>query len=594
MMTISTDKTEGIKTVMTDPTPNNGEKSSTPSGALIQAKGLTIRTSAGANLLSDISFHIEPGELVALTGLSYTGKSALLQSLAGLMQPAVGEILIDGVDLYAHLNAFRSSIGFVPAEFALPENLTVAEILQDGVRLRLPRRTSSHEYKHRVQTLLETFGLAHVMDCRAELLSRIERRRLSIAVELICYPRLLLVDESDEQLTPFEEIQITILLRELSRQGLTVIQVDQRSRSAGLSDKVIFLAPGGSLAWFGPPEEAFIYLRSLVSRGVAKDLFGLREALEILANPQLQEGIEWAKRFKAHEGYQKHVDDPLHNRYPDLLLQTRPLLRLRLRNSSQEKLPPAVIPRASIAQKLLLLIRRKSRLLWREKTFLPMLAIPLLVALVDFILSPALADLDRAPITLGLLIFLLLLTAALLVQNEIFKERVVYQRENRTVSLSFPYILSKVWMVGIFAIYQGLLWAIIHFAATRAAGGLQVIRPYGITFFLVAFIGGIIGLLASAFSRTAMRITIWVLLLTIPQLILSGSVIPVSNLRFPFNFLAGINPSRYAWEALLIMSGYGRGFNVSPLSHWWMLTAMSLGLIVLLAAVQRGARSIRT
>ena len=453
---------------MADPTQNDGEKAPGTTAVLLQAKGLTIRTRAGVSLLSDISFHIEPGELVALTGLSRSGKSTLLQSLAGLMEPASGEILIDGINLYANLKAFRSTIGFVPAEFALQQNLTVAEILQDAARLRLPRSASSHDRKQRVLTLLEAVGLTQVTDRRVGLLSEVEKRRLSIAVELIGYPKLLLVDESAEPLTPFEEVQITILMRELSRQGLTIIQVNARSRSAGVADKIIFLAPGGQLAWFGPTDEAFAYLKSFIPRGVVKDLFGLQEALEILVNPQLRDGVEWAKRFKEHDAYEKYVDDPLHNRYPDLLLQTRPLLRIRLRNSSKEKLPPAIIPRASAVQKLILLIRRNFRLLWRDKTAFLMLAIPPLVALVHFVLSsntqlnPVVGDPSRPPIVLGLFVFLVILTAALLVQNEIFKERAVYQREHRTSSLLFPYILSKVWLVGILAIYQGLVWTIIH------------------------------------------------------------------------------------------------------------------------------------
>jgi len=548
---------------MTDPAQNDGEKAPGTTAVLLQAKGLTIRTRAGVGLLSDISFHIEPGELVALTGLSRSGKSTLLQSLAGLMAPASGEILIDGIDLYANLKAFRSTIGFVPAEFALQQNLTVAEILQDAARLRLPRRVSSHDRKQRVLTLLEAIDLTHVTDRRVGLLSEVEKRRLSIAVELMGYPKLLLLDESAEPLSPFEEVQITILMRELSRQGLTIIQVNARSRSAGVSDKIIFLAPGGLLAWFGPSDEALVYLRSLIPRRMVKDLFGLQEALEILVNPQLRDGIEWAKRFKAHAAYEKYVDDPLNNRYPDLLLQTRPLLRIRLRNSSKEKLPPAIIPRASAAQKLILLIRRNFRLLWRDKTGFLMLAIPPLVALIHFFLSsntqlnPVVGDPGRPPIVLGLLVFLVILTAALLVQNEIFKERAVYQREHRTSSLLFPYILSKVWLVGILAIYQGLVWTIIHSfgeIGIEPAGGLQALLPSGITLFLVAFVGGILGLVVSALSRTTMTTTGWVLLLTVPQLL------------FIFN----------------------------PLSHWSKLAIMSLFLIVLLVGIQHGAGSVRT
>ncbi len=558
MTATSTNVTEGNKTFKTNPAQNDSQNVPATKGMLLQAKELTIRTRAGVNLLSDISFHIEPGELVAVTGLSRSGKSILLQSLAGLIKPASGEILIDGVNLYANLKAFRPSIGFVPATFALPQNLTAAEILQEAARLRLPRRTSAHDRKQRVLTSLETVGLTHVTDRQVGLLSRVEKRRLGIAVELISYPGILLLDESAEQLTPFEEIQITILLRELSRQGLTIIQVDQRSRSAGLSDKVIFLAPGGVLAWFGPPDEAFIYLRSLLPRGVVKDLFGLKEALEILANPQVQEGIEWAKRFKVDLAYEKYVDDPFHNRYPDLLLQTRPLLRLRLRNNSKEKLPPPIIPRASGVQKLLLLIRRNSRLLWRDKTAFLMLAIPPLIALVSFVLSfTTMLDPNRPPIVFGLLVFLVLLTAALLVQNEIFKERAVYQREHRTSSLLFPYILSKIWLVGILAIYQGLVWTIAFFLAEKGigmVGDLQALLSYGITLFLVAFIGGILGLMVSSLSKTAMASTGWILLLTVPQLL----------------------------------------FNVDPLGHWLKLAIISLCLIVILLGIQHRAGNART
>lgn len=595
MKIASTDLTEGKKAIMTEPAQNDGQEVPATKGVLLQAKGLTIEAQRGVSLLSDISFHIEPGEMVALTGLSRSGKSTLLQSLAGLLKPANGEILLDGIDLYTNLKSFRSAIAFVPAQFALQPNLRVAEILEEAARLRLPRRASHQERERKVSTLLKTAGLTQMRDSRVGQLSPFERRKLSIAVELMGSPGILLLDKPVEQLTPFEEVQITILLRELSRQGLTVIQVDERSRSAGLSDKIIFLGPGGLLAWFGPPDEAFTYLRSLLPRGVVKDLFGLKEALEILGNPQVQQGIEWAKRFKANDAYQKYVDDPLHDRYPDLMLQTHPLIRIRLRNSSQEKTPPASTPRASSIQKFILLIRRNFRLLWRDRTVVSMLVIPPLVALVDFLLSSgATLSPDRAPAIFGLLVFIVLLTSALLVQNEIFKERAVYQRENRTSSVLFSYILSKVWLVGILAIYQGLVWTIIHFAATGMAVAPQALVLYAITIFLVALIGGILGLIVSSFSRTAMPTTSWLLLLTVPQLVLSGAITPLASSGLVFNLLSPLNPSRYALEALLVISGYGQGLNIGLLANWLILAIMSLGLIVLLMGIQQRAGNART
>jgi ABC transport system ATP-binding/permease protein len=396
-----------------------------------------------------------------------------------------------------------------------------------------------------------------VTDRRIASLSEVEKRKLSIAVELIGYPKLLLLDESAEPLTPFDEVQITILMRELSRQGITIILVNPRSRSAGLSDKIIFLAPGGYLAWFGPSDEAFAYLKGFLPRGVVKDLFGLQEAIEMLVNPQAQDGVEWAKRFKASAPYEKYVDDPLNNRYPDLLLQTRPLLRIRLRNSSKEKLAPPIIPRASALQKLALLISRDSRLLWRDKTALFMLAIPPLVALIHLALSST-AQLSSGapPIVFNLRVFLVLLVAALLVQNEIVKERAVYQREQSS-ALFLPYILSKLWMVTILAIYQGLVWTAVHsFAEVSSglAGGFQALLPSGVTFFLIAFIGGVFGLIASALSRRATTVTGWVLLLTIPQLL----------------------------------------FLINPLSDWPKLAIMSLVLIGILVGIQYRATNVRT
>jgi ABC-type multidrug transport system ATPase subunit len=586
---VSTNTIEGNKTVMTDSDQVDGQNVAAPSGVLFQVKELTIGTQDGKNLLSDISFHIEPGELIALTGVGRPGKSTLLQSLAGLRKPVSGEILMDGVDLYANLKAFRSAIGFVPAEFALPASLTVTEIMEDAARLRLPRRTSSHDRKQRIAGLLQTMGLTQVANHRSGRLNPAEKRLLSMAVELIGSPGLLLLDQSAEPLTPFEEVQITILLRQLSRQGLTIIQVDQRARSAGLSDKVIILGPGGVLAWFGPANEAFTHFQSFVPRGVAKDLFALKEAIELLANPQQDHGTEWAKRFKAHGAYQKYVDDPLNNRYPDLLLQTRPLLRLRLRNNSQEKLPPAIIPRANAVQKLILLIRRNARLLWRDKTLLSMFFIPPLIAPLDFLFSSiARAEPARAPILFGVLVFLVLLTSASLFQNEISKEKIVYRYENRTKTLLLPYILSKVWLVGFLAIYQALVWTLLHFLATGMAAGPQTLVPYGIALFLVAFTGGMIGLIVSALSKKGTA-TNWLLLLTVPQLILSGAILPLENLSLPLNVLAGINPSRYGLDALLISSGYREGISVIPLSHWFAFLIVSLGLVVVLVGILQRA-----
>ena len=94
----------------------------------------------------------------------------------------------------------------------------------DASRLRLPRSTSAKDRQLKVQSLLETAGLTQAADTRVSSMGKLDKRRLSIAVELMGDPGLLLVDTAADGLTPFEELQITTLLRELSRHGLTIIQ----------------------------------------------------------------------------------------------------------------------------------------------------------------------------------------------------------------------------------------------------------------------------------------------------------------------------------------------------------------------------------
>ena len=185
-----------------------------------------------------------------------------------------------------------------------------------------------------------------------------------------------------------------------------------------------------------------------------------------------------------------------------------------------------------------------------------MLAIPALVALVYFFLSSTIQlDAGRPPLSAGLLAFLVMLTSAFLVQNEISKEGLVYQREHRTNSLLVPYVLSKVWLVAIWAIYQGVVWTIAYSLREMGlalAAGVQALLPTAITLTLVSFVGGILGLIVSASSRTSMT-TGWVLLLIIPLLL----------------------------------------FLFDPFSHWSKLAISSLLLIALLMGIQQRAARVR-
>jgi hypothetical protein len=179
-----------------------------------------------------------------------------------------------------------------------------------------------------------------------------------------------------------------------------------------------------------------------------------------------------------------------------------------------------------------------------------MLVIPLVIAIIYFVLSSVPGTATRLPLVFDLFVFLVVLTSALLVRNEILKEKAVYRREQRTSSMLFPYLLSKVWLVAVLAVYQALVWTIINsFTELGSPGGLQALLSPAITLFLLAFVGGLLGLIVSALSKTEMTNTGWILLLIVPQLL----------------FLA------------------------NPLSNWLILLVLGLFLIVLLVAIQNRA-----
>ena len=212
-----------------------------------------------------------------------------------------------------------------------------------------------------------------------------------------------------------------------------------------------------------------------------------------------------------------------------------------------------MVSRANGFQKFILLLRRNFRLLWRDKTVFAMLAIPPLVALVHFVLSSIQGVSTQLPLVFDLFVFLVLLTSALLVQNEIFKERAVYRREQRASSMLIPYVFSKIWLVAILAIYQGLVWTIINsFRVLGSPGVIQALLSPTITLFLIAFIGGVLGLIVSALSKTATTTTGWIFLLTVPQLL----------------------------------------FIVNPLSNWSILIVLGLFLSALLMVIQYRAGSV--
>ncbi len=531
-------------------------------GLLLQVRDLQIQTAGGINRVSDLSLQIQPRELIVMTGSGRLNKSFFLETLAGIKPPSKGDILLDGVDLYPNHKIFASYIGFVPPEIALHENLKVGEVLKYEGRLRLPRETSSRSLQQRVQEILEFTGLKAEESVFLRSLSNDKKWLASIAVELLNAPRLLLVSEPAVSLDPSDEIKITAILKQAAKNGMTIIQAANGTRSAMMADKVIVLAPDGSLAWFGPAAEAVEYIRDqLPIEWSVEENFSFDDVQTTVENQELAAVEPWSKRFRANSAYTKYIEDPLSDKQPDLLTQDRPLSRFRL--AAKEKTPPPKVNSVSGLAKFSLLTNRAIRLLSRDRIGLLMLIAPPVIGLSDFFLSsptmqdPLLGDPGRLPVVLGLIIFLIMTVTAILFHEEITAERSIYRREKRVTTLAAPYVLSKAWIAFLVAIYVSFVWAIIHFIAAGMINQLNYLPAYWITLALVAFTGGILGLIASAIARNSQTAILWALILTVPQLFLSGSILPMTRLDPVSQVLTFVNPSRYAFNTLLTFSGYG-------------------------------------
>jgi ABC transport system ATP-binding/permease protein len=204
-------------------------------------------------ILNNVSLAIEPGQLVAIVGGSGAGKSTLMKTLLGIEPTTSGTVLLNGDPLRRNFDLYRSEIGYVPQDDIIHEHLTVSEVLFYACQLRLPPDT---HIEATVSKTLELVKLSHVKQTPVYRLSGGQRKRVSIAVELLANPKLFFLDEPTSGLDPGLDKKMMELLRELANQGRTIILVTHATSNLEACDRVAFMGLGGQLCYFGPPKEA--------------------------------------------------------------------------------------------------------------------------------------------------------------------------------------------------------------------------------------------------------------------------------------------------------------------------------------------------
>jgi hypothetical protein len=324
------------------------------------------------------------------------------------------------------------------------------------------------------------------------------------------------------------------------------------TKNVMLADNVLFMVPGGRVAWYGPPGEAVEYFdqyrdeRERLDRPMEFD-----EIYDLLEDGPRGSPDEWASRYRAHPAFDDHIGRPLQ------------LDNTAARPTATE--PGARARRPSFVQQLVALSARNLRLISRDRFALVlMLAAAPLLASIDFLITERdmfdalLGDTARIITNTNTLIVNAMLVGALAQMREIIKDREIYRRE-RLVNLRIaPYILSKVWIAGLIAVYQAAWWVGIRYAAVDMPGDFSNASSIYVTVLLVTFAGMMLGLFASAIAPSEDSVALIVALLIVPQVLFSGAHLPAHKLNAMVQAQMDIMPSRWAFEALITQGEHGK------------------------------------
>jgi ABC-type multidrug transport system ATPase subunit len=527
-------------------TPEALEKHDQSHDLRIDVVGINQWVTKTVNLLQDISLTIEPNEFVAIVGGSGAGKSTLLKAINGFNPATDGMILISGEDLYSNFAAHRNKFGYVPQEDIIHKELTVYEALDYSARLRLPADTTREDRKKRIYEVLEELDLTERKDLPIKKLSGGQLKRVSIGVELLTDPGLFGLDEATSGLDPGMESQMMKLLRKLSDNGHTIMLVTHATKNVMLCDKVIFLARGGHLAYFGPPDEALDYF------GV-KDFDQIYERLEKELTPK-----EWGDKYKKSAAYSKYIGSKMATLGPA--------------TAAAPQKPAAFgasVKRISALSQFIILSRRNINIMLRDRVALIlMLLLAPAVGCIHFLLwkkgmfDSLTGDATDVVMSLYMLAMIGFIIASLSVMREIVKEADIYRRERMVTLQIVPYVLSKVWVAVLLTLYQSVVFMIVIKIASGWPGSSELL-PAFFTIILAVFSAMLAGLFVSAISPNQNVTPLLLILILVPQSVFGG-IIPISTFGPAGSILGSVSTTKWSFECLVTISGMGKDVSSDP------------------------------
>ncbi len=512
------------------------------------AKVVKNRSGGGSiKLLDDVGLTIQPNEFVGLLGPSGAGKSTLMDSLNGMRPATSGYVLINNLDLYRHLDSLKQSIGYVPQDDIIHRELTVYRTLYYVARLRLSRDVSRREIDQIVNEVMDVTGLAERRDVAISQLSGGQRKRVSIAVELITKPSVIFLDEPTSGLDPATEEKIMKLFRQIAESGRTVILTTHAMENVKLFDKIVVLMRG-KLVFYGAPQEALAHVKA----DSFKDLYDKLEApidQQIASIPpevkaqkgalkkyreQISEQVaeDWKKKFQQTEQYRRNVVEPLS------------LLPRDHRPAAPPKRRMGII---DTIRQWGTLTRRYIEVLTRDKfNLLILFGQAPIIAFLTYLVVP-----DKSPRDFPYFVMALVAIwfGTSVASREIIRERAVYTRERMVNMRLLPYVGSKIFVLAMIVSLQCLLLygslKFMHYTGLLSVPGWAI--PQIVIVLITAMVGIALGLFISAIVKTSEMATSMVPLILIPQILFSGLVgVPQNTARV----ISTVIPATWAFDGI--------------------------------------------
>ena len=456
-------------------------------------------------LIQDLTLTIHPQEFIGVFGTAGCGKSTAMDAINGRRPATTGIVLYNGQNLYNNFDSLKAGIGYVPQELIFHADLPVGEALKFSAALRLPPDTNQEEIERNVDRALEQVALVQRKDVLIRDLSGGQKKRVSIANELVSRPSVLFLDEATSGLDAKTESEMMRLFRELAHRGVTTLCITHYADSLEQCDKLVYLI-GGRLAFFGSPAEL-------------KDHFRVRNIREVYWQETRRTPDEWAKRFADSPTWRRNVAPCT----PDA----------GTANEQKTKVEPgqALEQLVSTEQRrqFVTLSKRYVSIMLNDRRTLIMLLVlaPIIGLLIRFRFgqeangpSEVLRQLNLS-FTSAIAMFFLGIFGSI---REVVKELAVYRHERFVGLRVVPYLASKATILGSLNVIQ----AFIMFLCVARWGPIDLVDGAALglilTFLLIALSGTFLGLAVSCAVDTSDKAVVAMVILIMPQILFTNAL----------------------------------------------------------------------